>query len=117
MFQNAYTSGDKLVINIPDRRLYRELESFLETQGLGAEYDLNPTLFKADPELFINAIKRLYPGNEQLMNELNELALDNNPVEKDADKMKKLKVAGKYVMDFAANVLAAVISNKISTMC
>ena len=113
-FKSLYMSGDKLVINITDRRLYRELESYLEKQGLGTEYDLNPSIFKAEPEKFINAIKGLYPEDLELIDTLEEKARRRNPVDEKADKHTKAKAVGKYVADFAANVLAAVVSNQIS---
>ena len=34
------------------------MESYLEKLGIGTEYDLNPSLFKAEPDKFIEAIKK-----------------------------------------------------------
>lgn len=115
-FNTSYMSGEKHVINITDRRLYREQESYLEKKGLGAEYDLNPSIFKAEPERFIDAIKSLYPGNDALIETLEMRAREDNPVEEDTDKHSKAKVIGKFAADFASSVLSAVISNQISVV-
>lgn len=108
-------SGDRLVINITDRRLYRELESYLEKQGLGTEYDLNPSIFKADSERFITIIKQLYPDDYllRLESELrNNISKGNNG----CDKKEHMIEVAKCIGGFAASVLEAVISNKISGM-
>lgn len=111
--KTAYVSGDKIVINITDRRLYRELESYLEKLGLGTEYDLNPSIFKAEPERFIEAIKKLYPEREQEIEELESKAKRSNPVEEGIDKSEKRKIICKYVVDFASSVLSSVVSSAI----
>lgn len=115
-FSKSYVSGDKLVISITDRRLYRELESYLEKQGLATEYDLNPSVFKAEPERFVEAIKELYPGNEIIIDEIEEVARRNSLIEDGGEDKTGAKALGKFVAEFAKDVLAAVISNKIAVM-
>lgn len=113
-FESSYVEGNMIVLNIPDRRIYRELESFMEKQGLGAEYNLNPTILKAQPDLFIDVIKKLYPNNEEVLEALDKKAKEKNSIDENDKKTTTAKSIGKYVVDFAADVLASVISQKIT---
>ena len=88
----------------------------MEKQGFGSEYDLNPSIIKADPERFADAIKKLYPDNHETIDELERRARAENPVDENSDKHSKAKVLGKFVIDFAKDVLVAVIFNRISGM-
>lgn len=115
-FGTSYVSDDKLVINITDRRLYRELESYLEKQGIATEYDLNPSVFKAEPERFIEVIKKLYPGNEKIIEEIEEIAKRNSLLEEEEEGKTGVTNIRKFVVEFAKDILAAVISNRISVM-
>ena len=111
--ENISISGDKLVINITDRRLYRELESYLEKKGLGTEYDLNPSIFKADSDRFIEIIKQLYSSDylSQLEGEVrNSISSDNN----EPNKKEHMIQVAKYVGGLATAVLETIVANKIS---
>lgn len=81
--------GDDFTLLVTDRRLFREVESFLEEKNIGIKYARNSNMFIANFDLLMQVFDNLFDGEDiNIFKETKDNILDQNSVT--LDELKKL---------------------------